>query len=102
MPRSLPQTPLLLDVTSRCIAALGGGYVLSITLPLLFGLLLPIDRAQATMTALLLSFMVYTSAFLWAFAVRSHWRAWAGILFPAIGCGTLSALVLSLHSGPLA
>lgn len=102
MPRSTPHTPLLLDIISRCVAALLGGYVLSITLPLLLGLSLPVDRAQATLTALLLSFIVYTAAFLWAFAVRSHWRAWGGLLVPALACGTISFLLLTLHSGPQA
>jgi uncharacterized membrane protein YfcA len=92
----------MLDIISRCIAALLGGYVLSITLPLLLGLLLPLDRAQATLTALMLSFIVYTAAFIWAFAVRSHWRAWAGLLFPATACGTISFLILSLSTGTLA
>ncbi len=99
MPRSIPHTPLLVDIASRSVAALLGGYVLSITLPLLLGLLLPVDRAQETLTALLLSFIVYTAAFLWAFAVRSHWRAWAGLLFPAAACGTISALILTLPAG---
>ncbi|WP_347330494.1 DUF3649 domain-containing protein [Marinimicrobium locisalis] len=99
MPKSLPRTPLLLDIASRCVAALLGGYVLSITLPPLLGLSLPVSRAQATLTALLLSFIVYTAAFLWAFAVRNHWRAWGGLLVPSLACGTFSLLILSVQTG---
>lgn len=80
-------TSLPLQVISRSLAALLGGYALSVALPLLIGLILPVDRAEGTLTALMLSFVVYTCAFLWAFAVRDHWRAWAGLLLPALVCG---------------
>ncbi len=93
-------SPLLLDVLSRSLAALLGGYALSVALPVLVGLLLPVERGPATMTALLLSFLVYTGAFLWAFGVRSHWRAWSGLLFPALLCGGFATLWLTLVGNP--
>lgn len=99
MPARLPHTPLPLDIISRCLAALAGGYALSIALPLLLALLLAVDRAQATLVALLFSFTVYTAAFLWTFCARTHWRAWIGLLLPALGCGAIDALILSLRAG---
>lgn len=88
--------PSLLEVCSRSLAALLGGYALSVALPVLVGLLLPMDRAGATVTALLLSFLVYTGAFLWAFGVRSHRRAWSGLLLPSLIFGGFAYLWLTL------
>lgn len=90
-----------LDIISRCMAAFLGGYALSIAFPLLVGVLLPMDRAQATVTALLLSFVVYTGAFLWAFGVRSHWRAWTGLLIPALLSAGISFALLGHQGGSL-
>ena len=100
MARSTAHTPFLLDVLSRSLAGLLGGYALSVALPVLVGLLLPVARGPATVTALLLSFLVYTGAFLWAFGVRSHWHAWSGLLFPALLCGGLATLWLTLIGDP--
>ena len=100
MARFTTATPFLLDVLSRSLAALLGGYALSVALPVLVGLLLPMERGPATMTALLLSFLVYTGAFLWAFGVRSHWRAWGGLLLPALLSGSLATGWLILAGDP--
>jgi len=78
-------------VTSRAIAAIGGGYLLtsiaSALLALAFGSTLP--RADAVTIATLLSFVIYTCAILWVFATTSATRAWRGI---AIVCALLGAV----------
>lgn len=64
----------------RIVAAVLGGYALANLLPLTLVGLLPMGRADAVMTALLLSFAVYVGAILWAFSTRSPLRAWVGLL----------------------
>lgn len=75
------------DVFVRLLAAVFGGYALATLLSLVVAGLFPMPRADAAMTALLLSFAVYTAAILWAFAARSAGRAWAGLLLPALPAG---------------
>jgi H+/Cl- antiporter ClcA len=44
------------------------------------------------MTATLLSFVIYTCVVIWVFATRTAWRAWAGIVAPAVVLGALIGL----------
>lgn len=76
-----------LAVLSRLGAAALGGYALAIALPALLSRVLPMPRAEAVMTSLLLSFAIYVCAVLWAFAARNAYRAWLGLLAPALACG---------------
>jgi hypothetical protein len=68
-------------ICSRVLAGLLGGYVFTYALTAALAQLLPLDRVDALLIASLLSFTVYTLALLWAFAVRSVWRAW--VVVPA-------------------
>lgn len=68
---------------SRIIAALFGGYALA-ALGSVAVLALPASKPQAVLSGMLLSFIIYTCAVIWVFAVRSAWRAWAGLLVAAI------------------
>ena len=72
-----------LGVASRSVAAIVGGYVLAALVTMLLSVSLPMARAEAVMTATLLSFAIYTCAVLWVFATRSALRAWLGLLIPA-------------------
>ena len=65
-----------LGVASRSVAAIVGGYVLAALLTMLLSVSLPMARAEAVMTATLLSFAIYTCAVMWVFATRSALRAW--------------------------
>ncbi|MBB5607935.1 MULTISPECIES: DUF3649 domain-containing protein [unclassified Janthinobacterium] len=71
-----------LGVASRSIAAIAGGYVLAALVTMLLSVCLPMARAEAVMTATLLSFAIYTCAVLWVFATGSALRAWLGLLIP--------------------
>lgn len=82
---------------NRITAALCGGYALANLLPLALAGLLPIERADAAMTALLLSFAVYATAIIWAFAAHSAWRAWAGLLVSTVLAGMLLAVQRGGH-----
>jgi hypothetical protein len=73
-------------VLSRAAAATFGGYALATTLSILLSRVLPMPKAEAVMTAVLLSFTVYTCAILWAFAVRTAAKAWVGLLIPTAVC----------------
>lgn len=72
-----------LAVTSRILAALFGGYLLAALTSVCLTQWLPMPRADAVVTGMLLSFLAYLCAVIWCFACRSAWRAWAGILLPA-------------------
>ncbi|KFE57746.1 hypothetical protein IV01_02780 [Pseudomonas syringae] len=72
-----------LAVTSRALAALFGGYLLAALTSVCLTQWLPMSRADAVVTGMLLSFLAYLGAVIWCFACRSAWRAWAGILLPA-------------------
>ncbi|MDR5741516.1 MULTISPECIES: DUF3649 domain-containing protein [unclassified Caballeronia] len=67
---------------SRIVAAMFGGYALA-ALTSVAALALPIDKTQAVLTGMLLSFIVYACAVIWVFAVRSAMRAWCGLLVGA-------------------
>ena len=67
---------------SRIVAALFGGYALA-ALASVAVLALPMSKPQAVLTGMLASFLIYTGAVIWVFAVRSAWKAWAGLLIVA-------------------
>ncbi len=69
-------------LVSRIVAAIGGGYVLAALFSVAV-LALPMGRPQAVITGMLASFAIYTGAVIWVFAVRSAWRAWAGLVVAA-------------------
>lgn len=77
----------LLAIGARVAAAVFGGYALAHTLPIAVSAALPVDRADATLTAIQTSFLVFTAAVLWAFAARSAFAAWMGLLAPAVLAG---------------
>jgi len=78
MPRSL-----LFSALSRACAALAGGYAFAASAAALLAVALPLPRADAVVTATLLSFILYAAAALRAFAAPGAWRAWLELLLPA-------------------
>lgn len=75
---------------SRSLAAILGGYALAATTSSFLALALPMDRAQAVLTGMLVAIVACACAALWAFAVRTAWRAWLGIGLPAVMMGVAS------------
>ena len=71
-------------VTSRAVAAVAGGYVLAALSAALLAVILPLPRADATLTGTMLSFLAYALAVMWAFAARHALRAWTGLLAPIL------------------
>ncbi len=73
-------------LASRIVAALFGGYALA-ALASVAAVALPVSPSEAVLTGMLASFAVYAGAVVWVFAVRSAWRAWAGLLAAALPLG---------------
>lgn len=68
---------------SRITAAVLGGYGLG-ALTSVATLALPVSRTEAVLAGMQLSFVIYTIAVIWVFAVRSATRAWIGLAIAAI------------------
>jgi hypothetical protein len=83
-----------LAVASRAIAAILGGYVLTALATFALAAFLPLSPSEASLTATLLSFLIYACVVIWVFATRTAWRAWAGIIAPSL---VLGGLVLIRH-----
>lgn len=89
-----------LGVASRAIAAIVGGYALSALVATVSAIYFPGTRAEAAIFGMLLSFVIYTLAVMWVFAVRSAWRAWLGLLLPSIPLALAVLVHLYLRSAP--
>lgn len=87
-----------LAVTSRCLAAVLGGYLLAAMASVCITLLSPMPRAEAVISGMMLSFLFYLVAFLWCFACRSVWHAWLGVLLPSLVLGAINGLAFWVQS----
>ncbi|VVD92488.1 iron uptake protein [Pandoraea pneumonica] len=84
---------------SRIVAAIAGGYAVA-ALASVAVLSLPIDKPQAVITGMLASFAIYAGAVVWVFAVRTAWRAWAGLIVVAAPLALVAwAVSAGLHGG---
>ena len=81
--KSLPMS-YRLAVTSRVLAALFGGYLFAALASISLSLWLPMPRAEAVVSGMMTSFLVYLVAVLWCFASRSAWQAWFGLAVPGL------------------
>lgn len=73
-----------LNVLSRITAAVFGGYAMSQAVSIAVAAILPISRGEGVLSAMILSFAIYTVAIIWAFAARTATRAWLGLLLPIL------------------
>ncbi|WOT04177.1 hypothetical protein [Shewanella youngdeokensis] len=69
-----------LNITSRSLAAILGGYLLAATACALLALIIPLPAFESTVTASMLSFSFYTAAVIWVFTVKHHLIAWRDLL----------------------
>lgn len=76
-----------LNTTLRSLLAIFGGYWLAALAAATLALALPLPRADAVMAAVMLAFVVYLLAAIWAFAAATLARAFAGLLLPAAVLG---------------
>ena len=87
-----------LAVLSRIVAAAAGGYSLAALSTACLVLGLPLSRGEAVLAATLPAFVILCLAVIWAFAARTAWRAWCGLLIP---CALLGACKLWLSGAAL-
>ena len=86
-----------LALSARIVAATLGNYVVTSLATGLLARTWPIAPAQATMASTLLAFVIFPVIALTAFAIRSPWKLWAGLIAAAVLLG--GGLWLSLASG---
>ncbi|MCH2342531.1 iron transporter [Pseudomonas sp. NPDC047963] len=65
-------------IAARTLLALLGGYAFTYAFTAALAQWLPLDPVDAVTAASLLSFMVYLTFLLWAFAATSLWRVMIG------------------------
>ncbi|MCI0914788.1 MULTISPECIES: DUF3649 domain-containing protein [Pseudomonas] len=87
-----------LAVTSRCLAAVLGGYLLASMASVCITLLAPLPQVDAAMTGMMLSFVFYLLAFIWCFACRSAALAWLGVLLPSLLLALISGFAYWLRN----
>jgi hypothetical protein len=80
-----------LAVTSRVLAAVFGGYLVTTLAGVCLTLWAPMARTEAVVTGMMSSFVVYLLAVIWCFACRTAWRAWFGL--------SVTGLVLAAAAG---
>lgn len=100
LPRGSAALSYRLGVASRALAAIVGGYALSALVATVSAIYFPGTRAEAAIFGMLVSFVIYTLAVMWVFAVRTAWRAWLGLLLPAIPLALAVLVHLSFRSAP--
>ena len=76
-------------IVFRVLAAVAGGYLLANCAAIGLAHAFPGPIAQGVMTGLLISYLVYAVAAMWAFAAKTAWQAWLGILVACLACGPL-------------
>jgi hypothetical protein len=81
-----------LAVISRVFAAVLGGYLVSALASVSLTMWLPMARAEAVVTGMMTSFLVYLVAVLWCFACRNAWHAWIGLIVPSLVLAAVSGL----------
>lgn len=72
------------DVTARTLLAIVGSYAVTALLTASLSLAFPMPKAQAVLTAMLLSFALYAALAIWAFCAKTAVRAWGFTLCLAI------------------
>jgi hypothetical protein len=100
LPRGSAALRYRLGVASRTVAAIVGGYVLSALVATVSAIYFPATRTEAAIFGMLLSFVIYTVAVMWVFAVRTALRAWLGLLLPAVALAAAVLVHLYLRSAP--
>ena len=80
-----------LAIASRSLAAVFAGNLLASLFSTCIAQWLPITRAEAVVTGMMLSFLAYLGAVLWCFACRTALQAWVGVLTPSALLGAAYA-----------
>jgi len=81
------------SILQRIVAAVVVGYALAVTSGVMLSYALPMPSFDAVTIGILVSFIVYVCAILWAFASRTLWPMWMGLILPTLLCGAAAWLV---------
>lgn len=100
LPRGNAALMYRLGVASRTLAAIVGGYALSALVATVSAIYFPGTRAEAAIFGMLASFVIYTLAVMWVFAVRTALRAWLGLLLPSLPLAVAVLVHLYARSAP--
>lgn len=87
-----------LGVAVRAVAAIVGGYGVSALWATALAVYLPAARAEASLTGIMVAFVVYPCAVMWVFAAKSAARAWLGLCLLAVPPGA-AMLVFYFRGG---
>lgn len=87
------------SVASRVFAAILGGYALTSAATVLLALIWPLPKAQALLSATMLSFTIYTVIVIWVFTTRTATRAWVGLVVATAATSGLAALAYLIGGG---
>ncbi len=71
------------SLVARIVAALFGGYLLTLSSSMLLSQIfdmIGMDRVNASLTAMLLSFTIYTVIVIWFFAIASVKKVWMNLI----------------------
>lgn len=86
------------SICQRVAVAVFGGYTLAVAVSTSLSHALPMARADAVLSSLLVGFLVYAAVIVWAFGARSISRMWTGVILLIAGFGSL-AILLKLARG---
>jgi hypothetical protein len=84
-------TAYRLSVFSRVVAASLGAYAVVNLANMALALLLPAEQYKALLFAMQISFIFYTLAIIWVFAVRTATKAWLGLIAVAVPLALVDA-----------
>lgn len=73
-----------LEILSRVLIAIVGGYIFALGAGIVMTQLLPITKSSAVMTASLASFAFYAVAIIWVFSVKNPRSLWLGFAGSAL------------------
>jgi uncharacterized iron-regulated membrane protein len=74
-------TPAHRDLPWRALAAVAGGYAVANFVPVALVAGWGLDRVDAALVAMQLSFLFYAAAVMWAFGAMAWLHTWLGVLF---------------------
>lgn len=75
-------------VASRAAAGILGGYGLAALFSVIAAVASRAPREDAVLIGTTPAFLIFVAALVWAFAAKTAWRAWLGVLAPAALLGT--------------
>lgn len=90
--RELCSKSRIIQTVLRIIAAVFGGYTLTVILPASLALLLPWPKVDALFFTALLPALIYPAVLLWVFAASTAQRAWRNLLVALLLCGSLALI----------